>query len=110
MVKEGGLGEDISELPVAGAAPEWMSEKAVAIGTYVVGSGIYTLFGTPLPMQGSPAVNDYLTQGLESEVGAMWAFENDPATAAQMMIEHMNGKRKALKLRPMMYESEKAAS
>jgi carbon-monoxide dehydrogenase catalytic subunit len=110
MVNEGGLGEDISELPVAGAAPEWMSEKAVSIGMYVVGSGIYTLFGTPLPMQGSPAVNDYLTKGLESEVGAVWAFENDPATAAQMMIEHMNGKRKALKLRPMMYQSEKAAS
>ncbi len=39
MLKEGGLGEDFSDLPVAGAAPEWMSEKAVAIGMYVVGSG-----------------------------------------------------------------------
>jgi len=35
MVAEGGLGEDISDLPVAGAAPEWMSEKAVSIGYYV---------------------------------------------------------------------------
>ncbi|HNX09577.1 MAG TPA: anaerobic carbon-monoxide dehydrogenase catalytic subunit, partial [Methanothrix sp.] len=30
------LGVDVSDLPVAGAAPEWMSEKAVAIGAYVV--------------------------------------------------------------------------
>jgi len=104
MVSEGGLGEDISELPVAGAAPEWMSEKAVAIGMYVVGSGIYTLFGTPLPVEGSQAVYDYLTSGMESEVGATWAFEREPKAAAQIMMEHMNEKRRALKLRPMMYE------
>ncbi len=104
MVKEGGLGADISDLPVAGAAPEWMSEKAVAIGMYVVGSGIFTVFGTPLPVEGSAAVHEYLTKGMEAEFGAMWAFEQDPIAAAQMMIEHMNKKRAALKLRPMMYE------
>jgi len=105
MVAEGGLGEDISDLPVAGAAPEWMSEKAVAIGMYVVGSGIFTVFGTPLPVVGSQAVHDYLTRGLESEVGGTWAFEKDPVAAAQLMIEHINGKRASLKLRPMMYET-----
>ena len=42
MVKDGGLGDDISELPVAGAAPEWMSEKAISIGQYFVASGVYT--------------------------------------------------------------------
>ena len=42
-------------------------------------------------------------------MGATWAFEKDPVAAARMMIEHMNEKRKGLKLRPMMYESEKAA-
>jgi carbon-monoxide dehydrogenase catalytic subunit len=110
MVAEGGLGEDISELPVAGAAPEWMSEKAVSIGMYVAGSGIYTVFGAPLPVEGSPAVNEYLTKGLEEEIGARWAFERDPIAAAQLMIEHMNEKRRALKLRPMIYEAEEAAA
>ncbi|UCC68824.1 MAG: anaerobic carbon-monoxide dehydrogenase catalytic subunit [Armatimonadota bacterium] len=110
MVKEGGLGEDISELPVAGAAPEWMSEKAVSIGMYVVGSGIFTVFGTPLPVEGSPAVNEYLTKGMAAELGATWAFEKDPIAAAQMMIEHMNEKRTALNLRPMMYEEREAAA
>jgi len=104
LINEGGLGEDISEAPIAGAAPEWMSEKAVSIGMYVVASGIFTVFGRPLPVQGSQAVNDYLTKEMEQEVGAMWAFERDPVAAARLMIEHMNEKRAGLKLRPMMYE------
>ena len=110
MVREGGLGEDISDLPVAGAAPEWMSEKAVSIGMYVVGSGIFTVFGTPLPVEGSEAVCNYLTQELKQEVGASWAWESDPVAAARLMIEHMNEKRAALKLRPMMYEAVEAAA
>lgn len=108
MLQEGGLGEDISDLPVAGAAPEWMSEKAVAIGMYVTGSGIFTVFGTPLPVRGSSAVYDYLTQGMEADFGATWAFEKDPVAAAKLMIDHIDKKREALKLRPMMYESREA--
>ena len=110
MIREGGLGEDLSDLPVAGAAPEWMSEKAVSIGMYVVGSGIFTVFGTPLPVEGSQAVCSYLTEELKKEVGASWAWESDPVAAARLMIEHMNQKRAALKLRPMMYEAEEAAA
>ena len=53
MVKIGGLGEDISDLPVAGAAPEWMSEKAISIGHYFVASGVFTVFGVGLPVTGS---------------------------------------------------------
>jgi carbon-monoxide dehydrogenase catalytic subunit len=48
LLAEGGLGEDLSDLPVAGAAPEWMSEKAVAIGHYFVASGLYVVLGHPL--------------------------------------------------------------
>ncbi|MBN1458295.1 MAG: carbon monoxide dehydrogenase, partial [Armatimonadetes bacterium] len=108
MVREGGLGEDISDLPVAGAAPEWMSEKAVSIGMYVVASGIFTVFGKPLPVEGSEAVCSYLTEELKDEIGASWAWEEDPVAAAQLMIQHINQKRAALKLQPMMYEAEEA--
>jgi carbon-monoxide dehydrogenase catalytic subunit len=108
MLQEGGLGEDISDLPVAGAAPEWMSEKAVAIGMYVVGSGIFTVFGTPLPVRGSSAVYEYLTAGMEADLGATWAFEKDPIAGARLMIDHIDKKRAGLKLRPMMYESREA--
>ena len=101
-------GEDISELPVAGAAPEWMSDKAISIGSYVVGSGIFTVFGRPLRVKGSRAVDEFLRKGLEDVVGATWEFEEDPVKAAHIMIEHINQKREALKLRPMMYAAEAA--
>ena len=104
VVSEGGLGSDISDLPVAGAAPEWMSEKAVSIGFYVVASGVYTMINHPLPVTGSKNLYEYLTKGIEEDVGGKWAFENDPIEAAHKMIRHIDKKRKALKLKPMMYE------
>jgi carbon-monoxide dehydrogenase catalytic subunit len=104
MVREGGIGKSFDELPVAGAAPEWYSEKAIAIGWYVIASGIYTVVGSPLKVQGSPLVEKMLTEGLEAKVGATWAFEPDPIKGAHLIIEHLNKKREALKLSPMMYE------
>jgi len=104
VVAEGGLGNDISDLPVAGAAPEWMSEKAVSIGMYFVASGVYTMIGHPLPMMGSKNLHKYLTDEIEQEVGGKWAFELDPIEAAHKMLRHIDKKRKALKLKPMMYE------
>ena len=96
MVSEGGLGEDISDLPVAGAAPEWMSEKAVSIGMYFVASGVYTVIAEPLPIQGAKNLTKYLTSEIEKDVGGKWAFERDPIKAAGMMIEHIGRKRDAL--------------
>ncbi len=104
IVAEGGLGNDISDLPAAGAAPEWMSEKAVAIGFYFVASGVYTMIGHPLPMMGSENLHKYLTEDIEEETGGKWAFELDPIEAAHKMLRHIDKKRKALKLKPMMYE------
>jgi carbon-monoxide dehydrogenase catalytic subunit len=96
MVKEGGLGDDVSDLPVAGAAPEWFSEKALTIGQYFVASGVFTVFGATWPTTGSPEVTEHLFGGLEKMYGAMWAFETDPIKAAQRMIEHIDKKRQAL--------------
>jgi carbon-monoxide dehydrogenase catalytic subunit len=96
MVKDGGLGDDLSDLPVAGAAPEWMSEKAIAIGQYFVGSGVFTIFGATWPTLGSEEVTKFLFQKMEGIYGGMWAFEPDPTKGAQLMIEHIDKKRKAL--------------
>jgi len=96
MVKDGGLGDDISDLPVAGAAPEWMSEKAISIGQYFVGSGVFTVFGVNWPTLGSKEVTDFLFKDFEDMYGGMWAFEPDPIKAAQLMIAHIDKKRKAL--------------
>jgi len=96
MVKDGGLGDDISDLPAAGAAPEWMSEKAIAIGQYFVGSGVYTVFGATWPTLGSKEVTDYLFKDMEKNYGGKWDFEPDPIKAAHLMIDHIDKKRKAL--------------
>jgi len=96
MVKEGGLGDDISDLPAAGAAPEWMSEKALAIGHYFVASGVYTVFGTTWPTLGSDKVTKHLFEEYESMFKGTWAFEPDPIKGAQLMISHIDKKRKSL--------------
>jgi carbon-monoxide dehydrogenase catalytic subunit len=96
MVKDGGLGDDISDLPAAGAAPEWMSEKAVSIGQYFVSSGVYTIFGVTWPTIGSKEVTDFLFKDMEKLYGGMWDFEPDPIKMAQKMIAHIDAKRKAL--------------
>jgi len=95
-VKAGGLGSDISDLPAAGAAPEWMSEKAIAIGQYFVASGVYTLFGVTFPTTGSEILTDYLFKGIEEEYGGKWDFVADPEEMARRMIAHIDLKRKAL--------------
>jgi carbon-monoxide dehydrogenase catalytic subunit len=96
MVKEGGLGNDLSDLPAAGAAPEWMSEKALAIGHYFVASGIFTVFGTTWPTLGSDKVTKLLFEEYEETFRGMWAYEPDPLEAARLMITHIDKKRKAL--------------
>ena len=96
IVKEGGLGDDISQIPAAGCAPEWMSEKAVAIGQYFVASGAFVVFGRTFPTSGSKAVTDYLFNGIEEEYGGKWAVESDPVKMAQLMIEAIDQKREAL--------------
>jgi len=90
------LGVDISDLPAAGAAPEWMSEKAVSIGAYVVASGVFTVLGTVPQVLGSPVVTELLTQGANDVVGAAFAVETDPFKAAELMINHIEAKRTAL--------------
>jgi len=96
VVKAGGLGNDICDLPAAGSAPEWMSEKAIAIGQYFVASGVYTVFGVHLPVTGAPVFQNYLFNELEKIYGGMWDCEADPIKHAHKMIAHIDKKRKAL--------------
>jgi len=96
MVKDGGLGDDMCDLPVVGAAPEWMSEKALTIGQYFVASGVFTVFGVTWPTTGSKEVTELLFEGYEKLYGGTWAFEPDPLKAAHLMIAKIDEKRKAL--------------
>jgi carbon-monoxide dehydrogenase catalytic subunit len=103
MSREGGLGDRLSDLPIAGAAPEAMCEKAIAIGFYCVASGAYVNFSPAMRVLGSPEVTRFLTQEVEELVGGKFCFESDPVRAARLMMQHMDRKREALKLKPLMY-------
>jgi len=96
MVRTGGLGDSIADLPVAGAAPEYMSEKAICIGQYFVASGVYTIFGVTFPIIEGTKFHQHLFEGLEKEGFGKWGFTTDPLEMARLMISHIDKKRQAL--------------
>ncbi|MBI5568337.1 MAG: anaerobic carbon-monoxide dehydrogenase catalytic subunit [Desulfomonile tiedjei] len=97
VVRDGGLGDDISDVPAVGVAPEWMSEKAVSIGQYFVASGVYVLFGAGFPTINEDVCTNYLFKDIEKVYGGKWDFvEKDPIEMAKRCIEQIDAKRKAL--------------
>ena len=96
MVKEGGLGDDISELPAVGCAPEWMSEKAISIGQYFVASGAAVVFGTTWPTTGSDELTNYLFEGMFEQYGNSWHYEPDPEKMVGKLLSLIDMKREAL--------------
>ncbi|MBR6357940.1 MAG: carbon monoxide dehydrogenase, partial [Lachnospiraceae bacterium] len=89
-------GIEISEIPLVGCAPEWMSEKAVSIGNYVVATGIDTFLGVDPYTKGSDQVRGFLQSGIKDWVGANFIVNNDIDMLTTMMIEHIEEKREAL--------------
>jgi carbon-monoxide dehydrogenase catalytic subunit len=98
MATEGGLGEDIGDLPAVGLAPEWMSEKALSIGTYFVASGVYVIFGTKNPVSGSEEIQRMISEGWEGKVGGKLEFILDPEEMVGATLEHIDKKRAELGL------------
>ena len=105
MVEEGGLGDDIDQVPAVGLAPEWMSEKALAIAAYCVASGAYVIFGGASPVSGMPdRVNDsdlvlkYIGEGWEKIYGGKLEFIPNPDEMIRKTLEHIDKKRAVLGL------------
>ena len=105
MVEEGGLGDDIDQIPAVGLAPEWMSEKALSIATYCVASGAYVIFGGASPVGGMPdrvadsdVVLKYISQGWEKLYGGKLEFIPDVDEMIRKTLEHIDLKRAALGL------------
>jgi carbon-monoxide dehydrogenase catalytic subunit len=96
MVHEGGLGDDISDLPAAGCAPEWMSEKAISIGEYFVASGAAVVFGVSWPTLGSKNVTELLFERYNDIYKNSWHFEADPEKMVGVLLSLIDGKREAL--------------
>ncbi len=105
VVEEGGLGDDIDQVPAVGLAPEWMSEKALSIAAYCVASGAYVIMSGANPVAGmedrvsdSTIVARYLSQGWENLYGGKLEFINDPDEVIRRTLEHIDKKRAALGL------------
>ncbi len=94
LSKDSGL--PISALPVVGCAPEWMSEKAVSIGNYVVATGIDTFLGVDPYVSGSTEVAELLTNGIRDWVEAAYTVEKDIDKLGDAMIARIEEKRAAL--------------
>ena len=87
---------DISQLPLVGSAPEWTTEKAVAIGAYFVGSGIPVHLWPLPPILGGPAVTRILTQDAKEVLGGYFFVEEDPVVTADKMEAVIMERRAAL--------------
>ncbi len=99
LVKEGGLGEDISDLPVAAVAPEWMSEKEISMGTCTAASGVYTIFsGEPIPVESSGEVKEIMTTGWQKKYKGQLVYISDAEEALGKILNVIVEKRKALKI------------
>ena len=94
LAKDSGL--NISQLPVVGCAPEWMSEKAVSIGNYVVATGLDTYLGVDPYVSGSTEVASLLTEGVRDWVEAAYTVEKDIDKLGDLMIARIEEKRDAL--------------
>ena len=87
IAEAGGLGDDIGGLPAVGIAPEWMSEKAIAIGTYFVASGVPIIFGAGSPVSASKTMKDLMENKWWDMVGAGFYFEEDPGKILELTLK-----------------------
>ncbi len=96
LSKDSGI--PISQLPVVGCAPEWMSEKAVSIGNYVVATGIETFLGVDPYVKGSTEICELLTgeHGVKDWVEAKYVVDTDIDSLGDKMIACIEAKRAAL--------------
>jgi carbon-monoxide dehydrogenase catalytic subunit len=99
IAEEGGLGDDIGGLPAVGIAPEWMSEKAIAIGTYFVASGVPIIFGAGSPVSASKSLKELMEKTWWEQLNAGFYFEEDPGKILELTLKLIDAAREKLKIR-----------
>lgn len=93
------LGVDVSDLPIAVTAPEWMEQKATIDGIFALAYGAYThLSPTPF-LTGAPQLVELLTEKAEDVTGGKIALGDDPVEVAQAIEAHIIKKRKGMGLK-----------
>ena len=88
----------VAQLPFVGSAPEAMSEKAVAIGSWFVSSGIPTHVGVFPPIEGSELVYGVATKIARDVFGGYFIFETDPMKSAQILLDKIEKRAWKLKI------------
>lgn len=92
------LDVDVSQLPIAVTAPEWMEQKATIDGIFALAYGAYThLSPTPF-ITGAPQLVELLTEKAENVTGGKIALGDDPVEVANNIESHIIKKRKELGL------------
>ncbi|WP_027365451.1 anaerobic carbon-monoxide dehydrogenase catalytic subunit [Desulfotruncus alcoholivorax] len=92
------LGVDVDKLPVAATAPEFKTEKAIAIGTYAITLGLPVHLGLVPPVLGSAEVTSLLTSGIKDILGGYFIVEPDPHKGARLVFEALQERRRGLGL------------
>lgn len=100
MAEEGGLSDEIGGMPGVGIAPEWMSEKAIAIGCYFAASGVPVIMGGESPVGASQEVTRIMTEVWYERFKGAMHFEPDPERMLTLALDYIDRARTALKLRP----------
>jgi anaerobic carbon-monoxide dehydrogenase catalytic subunit len=90
------LGVDLDDLPLVASAPEAMSEKAVAIGTWSIALGIPTHLGVMPQVTGSAQVTQLITETARELLGGHFLVELDPEVAADRLLAVIDERRRAL--------------
>jgi carbon-monoxide dehydrogenase catalytic subunit len=99
MAEEGGLSDEIGGMPAVGIAPEWMSEKAIAIGCYFAASGVPVIFGGESPVGASEEVTRIMTEVWYERFKGAMHFEPDPEKMLALALDYIDKAREALKLK-----------
>jgi carbon-monoxide dehydrogenase catalytic subunit len=99
MAEEGGLSDEIGGMPGVGIAPEWMSEKAIAIGCYFAASGVPVIFGGESPVGSSEEVTRIMTEVWYERFKGAMHFEPDPEKMLALALDYIDKAREALKLK-----------
>lgn len=99
MAEEGGLSDEIGGMPAVGIAPEWMSEKAIAIGCYFAASGVPVIFGGESPVGASKEVTRIMTEVWFERFKGALHFEPDPEKMLTLALDYIDRARESLKLK-----------
>jgi carbon-monoxide dehydrogenase catalytic subunit len=87
------MGVDIKDLPIVASAPEDMSEKATAIGTWLIATGWPVHVGIFPFIHGSPLVVQIAEHTARDVYGGFFIFETDPHEASRRLINVIKHRR-----------------